>query len=254
MSVMLTLEYRGAFFIYMVNVVATPLISLLIWLTVSEQGVALPYDRGQFVTYYVLLSVVSMLTNTWLAVYLAQDIRRGGLSAWLLRPVPQSLRYIGNNIGEKVIKLPLLLPLVGLVALAFRADLRLPADPLAWLLFALSLPLAAALAFLLDVAIASLAFWIQDVRGLIRVRDLVGAFLAGRFVPLALFPASLSGLLEAQPFRYTLSFPLEVLTGALSGEATARGFLWQGGYCLGVWACCRVLWRLGLKTYTAPGG
>ena len=67
MNVMSTIEYRASFLVYMVNVVATPLISRLVWLTVSEQGVALPYDRSQFVTYYVLLSVVSMLTSTWLA-------------------------------------------------------------------------------------------------------------------------------------------------------------------------------------------
>ena len=29
----------------------------------------------------------------------------------------------------------------------------------------------------------------------------------------------LSGLLEVQPFRYTLSFPLEILTGSLSAPA-----------------------------------
>jgi len=125
-DVIATLEYRGAFFILMVNTVAGPVISLLVWLTVSEQGVRLPYDRSQFVTYYVLLSVVSMLTATWLAQYLAEEIRLGGLSPLLLRPVPIITHYLGNNIGEKVVKLPLLLPLVGLVALFFRADLRLP--------------------------------------------------------------------------------------------------------------------------------
>ncbi len=252
-DVMVTLEYRGVFLVYMINTVAGPIISLLVWLTVSEQGVRLPYDRSQFVTYYVLLSVVSMLTSTWLAEYLAEDIRLGGLSPSLLRPVPFVAHYIGNNIGEKVVKLPLLLPLVGLVALFFRADLRLPADPGAWLLFFLCLPMAAAVAFLLDFVIGSLAFWVQDVRGLIRVNALVGAFLAGQFVPLALFPPSLAGFLEAQPFRYVLSFPLEVLTGGLSSGALARGFAWQAAYCLGGYLAYRLVWRYGLRAYAATG-
>ncbi len=88
MNVMMTLEYRGAFFLHMVNTVATPLISLLVWLTVSEQGVRLPYSRSQFVTCYVGLSPVSMATSSWLAEYLVQDIRLSGLSPWLLRPAP----------------------------------------------------------------------------------------------------------------------------------------------------------------------
>jgi len=210
MNIVATLEYRGAFFIYMVNNVTVPVISLLVWLTVAGQGVSLPYSRGQFATYYLLLSVVSTLTSTWTAPFVAENIRLGGLSPWLLRPAPYILRDLGNNIGEKLVKLPLLLPLVGVMALTFRADLRLPTNPGAWTLFALSVPLAAAIAFLIDFAIGALAFWMHDVRGLVRVKDLVATLLAGQFVPLALFPPGLRGFVDAQPFRYTLSFPLTV--------------------------------------------
>jgi ABC-2 type transport system permease protein len=252
-NVMMTLEYRGAFLIYMITTVASPVISLLVWLTVEEQGVRLPYDRGQFVTYFLLLSVVSMLTGVWLAEFLAETIRLGGLSRWLVRPAPYIADQIGNNVGEKIVKLPLLLPLVVVVALFFREDLRLPADPRAWLLFALCLPLAAAVAFLLDMIIGSLAFWMDDVQGLVRIKVLVGALLAGRFVPLALFPPALAGFLEAQPFRYTLSFPLEVLTGSLTPDALVRGFAWQVAYCIGFWACYRLLWHFGLRAYSASG-
>jgi len=252
-NIVVTLEYRGAFFIYMINNVAVPVVSLLVWLTLGEQGVALPYNRGQFVTYYLLLSVVSLLTGVWLAPYLAENIRLGDLSPWLLRPAPYILRDIGNNVGEKIVKLPLLLPLVALVALAFRDDLRLPTDPRAWLLFALTVPLAATIAFLLDVVIGLLAFWLQDVRGLVRVRDLVATLLAGRFVPLALFPPGLKGLIDAQPFRYTLSFPLEVVTGRLSPQEISAGFAWQMGYCAAFYLCYRLLWRYGLRSYAAVG-
>src|SRR3954449_13330148 len=160
MNVMSTIEYRASFVVYMINVVATPLISLLVWLTVSEQGVALPYSRSQFVTYYVLLSVVSMLTSTWLAPFVAQQIRLGYLSPWLLRPVPYIANFAGNNLGEKIVKLPLLLPLVALVALFFWADLHLPNQPRDWLLFALALPLAAAVGLALGFGRGSPGGWV----------------------------------------------------------------------------------------------
>jgi len=82
---------------------------------------------------------------------------------------------------------------------------------------------------------------------------LVGAFLAGQFVPLALFPPSMAGFLEVQPFRYTLSFPLEVLTGSLAPDALARGFAWQAGYLLGLSALYRLIWHYGLRAYAASG-
>jgi len=253
MNVVMTLEYRGAFFIYMVNNVTVPVISLLVWLTVSGQGVSLPYSRGQFVTYYLLLSVVSTLTATWTAPFVAENIRLGGLSPWLLRPAPYILRDAGNNIGEKLVKLPLLLPLVALVALAFRADLRLPTSPVAWVLFALSVPPAATIAFLIDFVIGALAFWMQDIRGLVRVKDLVATLLAGQFVPLALFPPGLKSFVDAQPFRYTLSFPLEVVTGRLSPREIAHGFGWQAGYCVALYVCYRLVWHYGVRSYGAAG-
>lgn len=253
LNVMMTLEYRGAFLIYMFNAVVVPLIPLLIWLTVSAQGVALPYDRSQFVTYYVMLGVVNVLAGVWLAEYLAQHIRLGTLSPWLLRPAPPIAHDIGNNLGEKIIKLPLLLPMVALAAVLFHADLRLPTAPQTWLLFLLALVPAAVIAFLLDVIIGSLAFWVQDVEGVILFEKAIAGFLAGQFVPLALFPPTFSGFLAVQPFRFTLSFPLEILTGSLSAAATARGFASALAYCVILYAGYRLVWRYGLRAYAASG-
>lgn len=253
MNVMATAEYRGAFLVYMTNAVVVPTVSLLVWLAVSDAGVSLPYDRRQFITYFVLLSVVSVLTSSWLAPWVAEQIRLGGISPFLLLPAPYILSQVGNNLGEKVVKLPLLLPLVGLVTIAFHDGLALPSNPTAWLLFLLALPMAAAVSFLLDFVLGSLAFWVQDVDGLVRVAGLLGAFLSGQIVPLALFPTALSGFLEAQPYRYTLSFPLEVLTGRLGAGELARGFALQAVYCVGLWALYRALWRLGLRAYSAAG-
>lgn len=253
MDVMATLEYRGAFFIYMVNTVAVPLISLLVWRTVSRSGAHLPYSQSQLVTYYVLLSGASMLTSTWMAAFIADWIRLGNLSPWLLRPVPFVLSQIGNNIGEKIVKMPLLLPLAAGVALLFHSDLSLPSDPLAWARFGLCLPLAAIVAFQIDFLTGLLAFWIQDVRGFIRFKELTAGFLSGQFIPLALFPPAFGGFLQVQPFRYTLSFPLEVLLGRLSGTALAEGFALQCGYCVLFWVLYRLLWRSGLRAYSAVG-
>lgn len=253
MDVMQTLEYRGAFLLYMVGLIATPVISLLVWLAVSSGSRGLPFDRQQFVTYYLLLSVTSMVTSVWLGPWVAENIRLGGLSPWLLRPAPFILNQIANNVGEKIVKLPLLVPLVALMGFAFRGDLHLPTDPWAWLLFVLCLPFSAGVAFLLDFTLGSLAFWVHDVNGLLRVKYLLSGFLAGQFVPLALFPPALRGALDVQPFRYTLSFPLEVVTGSLSRPQVFEGFIWQIGYCLALWAVYRVEWHFGLRAYGAAG-
>jgi ABC-2 type transport system permease protein len=252
-DISMTLAYRGEFFLMMFTETIPIVVSLLIWLRLEESGVSLPLTRSQFVTYYLMLRLTSLLVSCWSAEYVAIEIRQGNLSDTLVRPVPYVIHYVTNNIGEKVVKLPLLFPILLLIGFAFRADLQLPPDPWRWLGFLICLPLAAATAFLLDFVVGSLAFWIVDVKGLLRVTNLVSAFLAGQIVPLALFPPSMNGALEIQPFRYTLSFPLELLTGTLSAPAAVRGFIWQIGYCILLWALYRIIWRRGLRSYVAPG-
>lgn len=253
-AIMRTLEYRATTFVYMIGAVAGPTISLLVWLTVSEQGVPLPFAREQFVTYYILLSLVSLLTSSWVAEYdLAEAIRTGRISPLLLRPARPIMEYVGDHLGQKAVMLPLQLPLVALVALYFHNDLRLPTNMSIWLLFAASVPLAATTGFLLDFLTGSLAFWIQDVKGIIQAKVLIAAFLAGQIIPLSLFPAGFEPFLRIQPFRYTLSFPLEVLAGGLSRSELISGFAWQAGYCIGIWICYRLVWRAGLRVYSAVG-
>jgi ABC-2 type transport system permease protein len=247
------LEYRGAFLIWVLGDLARALISLAVWLTVSDHSARLPLDRSQLVTYFVAQGLVSTLTISWLVYLVPENIREGHLSAKLLRPSPPLAHFIANNLGEKALRLPLLVPLTAAVALLFGADLRLPADARTWALFAAAVVLAAVVAFLLDLVLCSMAFWLQDVWGLRSAFRLAEGFLDGGLIPLALFPPWLFGLMEAQPFRYTLSFPLEILTGALSADALSRGFAWQAAYAAGLYALYRLQWRHGLRAYSATG-
>jgi ABC-2 type transport system permease protein len=220
---------------------------------VQDHSPRMTMNRSDLVTYYVLLTLTSLVTSVWMAGFIAEAIRLGGLSPWLLRPVPYVWAMAANNIGEKIIKLPLLVPLVLGMAVVFRHDIRLPTAPHLWLLFALSLPFAATISFLLDYAVGLLAFWLQDIRGLARTKLLIGSFLAGQFVPLTLFPPALHGILVAQPFRYTLSFPLEILSGKLSAAALVQGFSWQFGFFVALLGITALQWRMGLKAYGAAG-
>jgi ABC-2 type transport system permease protein len=255
-NVMLSLEYRAGFFIFMFNTVAQPTLSLLLWLAVRERGAGanqMPFDRPQLVTYFVLMALVSMFTSVWISEYLAADIRTGHLNRDLLRPAPVIAGKIGNNVGEKIVKLGLLFPLVALVALLFRQDIRLSTEPLIWLFFVVSLVMAGAMNFMVDYLIGSLAFWLQDVAGLVALQRLVAQLLAGRFIPLAFFPSALAPLLAVQPWRFLLSFPLEIATESVAGTAIWSGLALQASYLGALMVAHRVIWRFGLRRYSGTG-
>jgi len=247
------LVYRGAFVFFMLNTIAVPIISLLVWRAALASGAHLPVDREYLTTYFVILSFVSMATSSWLAPFLSEDIRLGRLSIWMVRPASLLHELVANNLSEKILKTVILVPMIGVLWLAFADSVRLPTDPARWLLFVPSLMLGLVLVFTLDVIMGSLAFWLDDTGGLIRARDLIADVLSGSIVPLALFPGWSHGFVTAQPFRFTVSFPVEILTGQLSPHAVATGFALQTGYVLAVCLLGWAVWSAGVKAYSAIG-
>ena len=248
-----TLTYRGAFVIYMLSIVVGPAVALLVWRAAAANGAALPVTMEYLVSYFVLLGVVNMLVSSWMAYFLAEMIRLGKLSTWLLRPASVFLGFVANNLAEKLIKAVILVPLIGALGWFFREDLRLPASPATWAFFTVSVLMAAAITFAFDVVLGSLAFWFDDIGGFFRLRFLAGTVLSGQLVPLALFPEWTSGFIAAQPFRYMLSFPLELLVGGLGGREVVLGLALQLGYTALAVGGAMLVWRRGQRMYAAVG-
>ena len=253
LNLMGELEYRGAFLIWIVEETLSSFVSLAVWLAVLGHSPRLPLDRSQLFTYFIAQGLVNSIAGTWLIYLIPENIRDGHLSQKLLRPVPPMAHWIANNVGEKGLRLMMQVPFVCAVGFFFRAELRLPGEAWTWVLVLVGVLLAAAVSFLLDLLVTSMAFWLQDVWGLHGAVYFSERFLNGRLIPLAFFPAWLGGVVEAQPFRYMLSFPLEILTGSLDAPGIARGFMWQVGWALALYVLYRVQWHFGLREYSAVG-
>lgn len=252
-DISIALTYRGEFVLYMVSVFLTPLVPLFVWRTAIANGADLPRDIEFFTTYYVLLGVVNMLTSSWGSYFIAAGIRDGSILRWLIRPGSPHFNGIANNLSEKVVKTVFLAPMIALAWWIFRDSISVRATPGAFALFAVAVVMAAAIQFALDILVGSLAFWIDDVTAIDRGRMLLAFVLRGQLVPLALMPAWASGVLDWQPFRFTLSFPLEIITGEVTGGALALGLVLQTGWTTTIVWGAIALWRKGVRGYAAYG-
>jgi ABC-2 type transport system permease protein len=245
--------YRGAWVIFMAANVCVPIISLLIWRTAIANGARLPVGEQYVTTYFVLLSFVTMATSSWLTGFLANDIRLGRLSSWMVRPASLLLGFVANNLSEKFLKLFALVPMIGILWWIFRDSMSIPAGPGRWAVFAVSIVLGAILVFTIDILIASLAFWMDDVAALAQARLIIASVLSGAVVPLALMPDWSRGFVDNQPFRYTVSFPVEVVAGDLTESQLVVGLAIQLGYVLGFGLIAWLVWSAGLRAYSAVG-
>ena len=252
-DVSMALVYRVEFVMYMISTVVGPAVALMIWRTAMENGASLPVDAEYLTTYFVLLSVVSMLTSSWISGFLAEEIRLGRLSTWVIRPGSTHLNGIANNLSEKLIKTVPLAPMVGIVWWFFRDSFALPSDPTTWSLFAVSVVAAAVMVYAMDVMVGALAFWLDDITGIDRARGLLSVIFRGQLVPLALMPAWSQGFIDVQPFRFTLSFSLELLVADLATSEVASGMVLQLVYPVLTVLAARWLWRRGIRSYSAVG-
>jgi ABC-2 type transport system permease protein len=247
------IAYRTDIMFFMLGAVFGPLLSATIWRAAIASGASVPMSTSDLMTYFVLMALVSTLTSSWLSGFLADEIRNGSLSIWLARPGSFLYELAANNISEKAIKLTILVPLVALFGWLLREDIDLSVPAWRWLAAAASVLLGAVIAFSIDVAEGSLAFWMDDISGIIRARALFALVLSGQLLPLQLMPEWSQDFLMAQPFRYIISFPLELITGDLSQAEIAAGAVAQVAYAIAFAWLARTVWRRGQYSYSAVG-
>ena len=118
----------------------------------------------------------------------------------------------------------------------------------------LALVLAWALRFFWGYCLALLAFWATRADALLGLQDALIFLLAGMVAPVALLPGVLQTAAKVLPFRYMVAFPVEVLTGQVSGSGLVNGFALQLAWLLAAVGMYILLWRKGLRAYSAVGG
>ncbi|HYK87907.1 MAG TPA: ABC-2 family transporter protein [Acidobacteriota bacterium] len=247
------LQYRAALFIWLIGQILEPLVFLVVWSAVSHSngGGTGGFTEEGFAAYYIALMVVNHLTFTWIMFEYEYRIRQGTLSFALLRPVHPIHSDIADNISYKLISLPAMLTVAALLSVAFRPSFQFA--PWAVIAFVPALAMAFLVRFLLEWTLAQSAFWTTRVNAANQVYFALALFLSGQVAPLSLLPAPIQILASVLPFRWMISFPVELLLGRLTPVQALRGLEAQAAWLVLSAVLLRVVWRAGIKIYSAVG-
>jgi ABC-2 type transport system permease protein len=253
-SCAVAITYRVQSLIWMIGGFM-PLAMMLIWVELAAKGPITAngthYDQGDFAVYFMGMYLVRQATVMWCVLLLDRGIRRGELAPLLLRPVPPVWGHMAEHIGEIIIRLPILLT-VFLLGLALSGTLdrltfaNVPlfmlASAAAWLIF-----------FHIHYCVGLLAFWME---GALSLEPLIWYFcviLGGGAVPLDLFPALVRDVLAWLPFAAVLDIPVQILLGKIAAGGIILGFAKQIGWIIILTGLRQVMWRAGLKRFSAVG-
>jgi ABC-2 type transport system permease protein len=246
------MQHRSFFFLLAFGWMIPPLIYLFVWSTAAGGETIGGLTQDEFIAYYILLIVVNQLTYSQTNWTVGDEIRYGGMNAWLLRPMWPVFQTLSTEFAGKVVYLTFTIPAAILLGFIFRPQVSLAAQNL--LLCLPALLMAWALRFFWGYWIALLAFWATRADALLALQDSFIFLLGGLVAPIRLLPDGMRALATLLPFRYMVAFPVEVLTGQLPPNEIAYGFLIQAGWLLVALSLYALLWRKGLKHYMAVGG
>jgi ABC-2 type transport system permease protein len=207
---------------------------------------------SQTITYILLARLLSPLIEMRTIFFFGFMIRQGQIAVELTRPLDMQVRIMTETFAELLAFLVQRLPLFLLAWLLF--GMHLPADPLLWLAFFVSLGLGQAVLFLFDWMFACLAFYTTETWGLSVVRIAVGSFFCGAIVPLMMMPGWLQKLAAVMPFAQAIAVPVSFLSGISAFADAPRIWLIQLIWVVILLVLSRLVFRVAIRTVTVQGG
>jgi ABC-2 type transport system permease protein len=251
-----TVAYRGEFLVWILTT-TLPLVMLALWTSVAAEtpfaGPFRDFSSEDFVAYYLATLIVRNLTGSWVAWQISEEIRMGSMSMRLLRPMHPFAALAITHAAAVPFRSAVALPIAVILLLSSGAD-ALTSDPLQLALVVPSIVLAWLITFAILFALGTLAFFMTRAMSLFNMYVAVFTLLSGYMLPIELLPSWVADVARWSPFRFMLSFPVELMTRDIPAAELATLCGWQVGYTAGTIALALGMWRLGIRRFEAVGG
>ena len=252
-SVINGFQYRVGNYLYMIGMIAEPVIYLVVWSTIarSQGGVVDGYTPGDFAAYYIVWTLVRNMNIVFTPYGWEWRIREGQLSGDLLRPVHPIHYDIAGFAGWKFVVIILWLPIAAVLTLLFHPMLNPTGLEVA--VFAVAIWGAYLIRIMNLWVLGMVTFWTTRVSALYETYFVIELLLSGRLVPMTLMPTWVQHLARFLPFEWTFGFPIEALVGNLSTSQLLFGLGMQVFWTAVGAVLVAIVWKRGIRRYSAVG-
>ena len=246
-------QYRAATYMYLLGMVAEPVIYLVVWSTIADQsgGTVNGISAGEFAAYYIVWTFVRSMNIVFTPYGWEGRIREGELTGQLLRPLHPIHYDVAQFAGGKIPWLVYYLPIAVVLTLIFQPTFEVRPAEVA--VFAVAIWGAYLIRTFNQSALGLVTFWTTRVGALFSLYIVLELLLSGRLVPLTVMPDWAQTLAWLLPFRWTFYFPIETLVGDLSNAQLLGGLGMQLLWTLVGIGIFSLVWRRAIRHYTAVG-
>ena len=251
------LEYRVNTLLLLVSCFFPILIQIYMWQALygnSGEAQLFNYTYPQMMLYAVLATVISKIIAADFCGAVAEDIKSGGLSKYLIKPISYISYITCQFIGDKIANISVLIVIAAVMLILFSVIYSISFSLSALLLFILAIFVAMVLKFMISYLISCMAFWLTESGGILQAVNVVGLVLSGAYFPLDIFGPAAMIFLRVLPFYYTIYFPVNIINGMLRGSEIYYGLLIQIGWIIALRFLISRVWAKGMRLYIAVGG
>ncbi|HKI35464.1 MAG TPA: ABC-2 family transporter protein [Gemmataceae bacterium] len=252
------LVYRADFFLGTILRFLPTVTTILLWEAIyegSKKDELGGFKRDEMIAYLLLVHVSRMFSSMpGLAYGIARDVRDGSLKKYLLQPIDMIAYLVAYRGAHKTAYIATTALPYALLFFLFRAYFPPFPDALTLTGYVVSLLLAFLIGFFFEASLGMMGFWFLEVTSLLYIVGAINFFVSGQMLPPDFLPKPWSDVLKALPFKYLAYFPAMVFLGKVRGWDLVYGLVAEVA-----WAACfivlaRLLYRWGLRRYSAYGG
>lgn len=206
------------------------------------------YTFPQMLSYQVWAMIVGFIGLGFNGMNLAEDIRLGRISAYLIYPFGFWQFHASSFLAFQLIQVFV----AGFTLLAVSLAGWVQFTPLNLLLGTLYCFCVAVFWFQVNFLIGILAFWLEETWVMRVMMVTVSQFFSGALIPLEIFPPWLRQMLDYLPFPYLTWVPVKIFSGTYTSPllpAFGLILLWA----LIAFGTAQYVWHRGIRAYTGAG-
>lgn len=234
----------------------TILITYFIWFCIYSyakvdkiNGVDLLDMTRYFFTARIVMYMTSFYKNQSYRIW--EDINSGKLSVFLSRPISYTKYQLMYTFGYVIYNFVIMLPVLFIGIVVLQINILKCMDIL---LFILSIINSMFITFCIYSIIGLITFWNDAVFSLKSLIDKIGLILTGSIIPLNFLPSSIYFITKITPFSSMVYIPIRLLSSHLNVNYSCTLLGIQIFWCIFLWICFNIIWKIGVKKYQAQGG
>lgn len=248
------LTYRFTILAHKFGEIAETVILILMWMAIyGNENVIKGFTLYEMITYVLIGNLFSAVVRNFLPNTMKGDMKDGGLSVYLIRPMSYFSFIFSREIGRSSLVAILSVISQGFLVLFFLNYFIFNFDILYLLVIFVMLILAFMTELLMSYIVGLVAFWTDEVDGLYATHERLRKIFSGGYFPISILPTAFVSASYALPFAYSFFVPAQLYLKKIDLMMGVRGIFIQLVWIIVLYAISNLVWKRGLRRYEGTG-